>query len=315
MEQILLAYGLPKETVAAITILYKNTKVKVHSPEGDMEYFDIVAGVLRGDTLIPYHFIICLDYVLRTSIDKIKENDFELTKKRSKRYPAKTITNADYADEIVILANTPNQAETLLHSLERAAAGIGLHVNAHKTEYMCFNQTGNISTLEGTSLKLVDKFTNLGSSVSSTEKDINTQLTKALTALDKLSIIWKSNLTDKMKCSFFQAAVVSILLYGCTTWTLTKRLEKKLDGNYTRMLRAILDKSWRQHPTWHQLYGHLSPIMETIQVRRIRYAKQCWRSRGELISDVLLWTPTYSRAEAGRLARTYIEQLCGGYGM
>ena len=99
----------------------------------------------------------------------------------------------------------------------------------------------DISTLEGTSLKLVDKFTYLGSSVSSTEKDIDTRLTKAWTAIDKLSIIWKSNLTDKMKRSFFQAAVVSILLYGCTTWTLTKRLEKKIDGNYTRMLRAILN--------------------------------------------------------------------------
>ena len=166
MELILLAYGLPKETVAAIMIIYRNTKVKVRSPDGDTEYFDIVAG----DTVAPYLFIICLDYVLRTSIDKIRENGFELTKKRSKRYPAKTITDADNADDLGLLANTPNQAETLLHSLERAAAGIGLHVNAHKTEYMCYNQTGNITTLDGASLRLVDKFTYLGSSVSSTKK-------------------------------------------------------------------------------------------------------------------------------------------------
>ena len=105
---------------------------------------------------------------------------FELTKRRSKRYPAKTITDADYADDLAILANTPNQAETLLHSLERAAAGIGLHVNANKTEYMCYNQTGNIATLDGASLKLVNKFTYLGSSISSTEKDIDTRLTKAI---------------------------------------------------------------------------------------------------------------------------------------
>ena len=181
--------------------------------------------------------------MLRTTIDKIRENGFELTKKRSRRYPAKTITDADYADDIVILANTPNQAETQLHSLEQAAAGIGLHVNAHKTEYMCFNQTGDISTLDGSSLKLVDKFTYLGSSVSSTEKDIDTRLTKAWIAIDKLLIIWKSDLTDEMKRSFFQAAVVSIPLYGCTTWTLAKRLEKNLDGNYTRMLRAIMNNS------------------------------------------------------------------------
>ena len=117
-------------------------------------------------------------------------------------------------------------------------------------------------------------------------------------------------LTDKMKRSFFQAAVTSILLYGCTTWTLTKRLEKKLDGNYTRMLRAILNKSWRQHPTRHQLYGHLPPITKTIQVRRTRHAGHCWRSRDELIRDVLLWIPTHGRAKAGRPARTYIQQLC-----
>ena len=147
--------------------------------------------------------------------------------------------------------------------------------------------------LDGTSLKLVDKFTYLGSSVSSTEKDIDMQLTKAWTDIDKLSVIWKSDLTDKMKRSVFQAAVVSILLYRCTTWTITKQLEKKLDGNYTRMLRAILNKCWRQHPTKHQLYGQQPLITKTIQVRRTRYAGHCWRSRDELISDVLLCTPTY----------------------
>ena len=225
-------------------------------------------------------------------------------------HPAKTITDADYADDIAILANTHNQAETLLHSLEQAAAGIALDINAHKTEYMCYNQTGDISTLDRTPLKLEDKFTYLGSSVKSTEKDIDTRLTKAWTAINRLSIKWKSDLTDKMKCSFFQAAVASILLYGCTTSTLTKRLERKLDGNYTRMLRAILNKSWRQHPTRHQLYGHLPHITKTIKVRRTRHAGHCWRSRDELISDVLLWTPTHGRTKAGRPARTYSQQLC-----
>ena len=145
---------------------------------------------------------------------------------------------------------------------------IYMNIYIHMTIYVHSN-------MKITPLKLVDKFTYLGSSVASTEKDIDTRLTKAWTAINRLSIIWKSDLTDKMKHSFFLAAVVSILLYGCTTWTLTKRLEKKLDGNYTRMLRAILNKSWRQHPTRHQLYGHLSPITKTIQVRRTRHAGHC----------------------------------------
>ena len=171
---------------------------------------------------------------------------------------------------------------------------------------MCYNQIGDISTLDGTSLKLVDKFTYLGSSVSSTEKDFDTRLTKAWTAIDRLSIIWKSDLTDEMKCSFFQAEVVSILLYGCITWTLTKRQKKKLNGNYTRMLRAILNKSWRQHPTRHQLYGHLPPFTKTIQVRRTRHAGHCWRSKDELISDVLQWTPHMAKQKQDyQLEHTY----------
>ena len=117
MEKILLAFGLPKETIAVIMVLYKNTKVKVHSPDGDTD-FDVVTSVLQRDTLIPYLFIICLDYMLRMSIDLMKENGFKLAKERSRRYSAQTITDADYTDDIAFLANTPTQVDTLQHSLE-----------------------------------------------------------------------------------------------------------------------------------------------------------------------------------------------------
>ena len=155
------------------------------------------------------------------------------------------------------------QAKSLLHSLKWAAGGIGLHVNIDKTECMCFNEIGDISTLKGGPLKLVDKFTYLGSSVSSTKKEINIRLAKAWTAID----ICRSygSLTWLIKSSFFQVAVVSILLYGRTTWTLTKCMEKKLDSNCTKMLQAVLNKSWRQHLTKQQLHGHLPPITKTIK--------------------------------------------------
>ena len=125
--------------------------------------------------------IMCLEHLLI----KMKENGFKLAKERSRRYPAQTITDADYADDIALLANAPDQAETLLHSLESASAGISLHVNADKTEYICFTQRGDISALNSSSLKLVDKFTDLGSNVSSTETDINTRLAKAWTAIER----------------------------------------------------------------------------------------------------------------------------------
>ena len=286
-------------------MLYKNTKVKVCSPDGDTDYFDIVTGVPQGDTLASYLFIICLDYVLRMSIDLMKENCFKLAKER--RYAAQTITCADYTNDIVLQPNTPARAKTLLHSLERTAGGIVLYVNADKTEYMCSNQRGDIFTLKGVPLKLVDKFTYLGNSVSSTKNVINTWLPKAWTDIDRLSVIWKSDLTDKIKGNFFQAAVILMLLYGCIIWTLIKHMEKKLDGNYTRMLRGVLNKSWRQHPTKQQLYSHLPPIMKTIKVRQTRHVRNCWRNRDKLISDILLWTTSHGQAKSGQSPRTYIQ--------
>ena len=177
--------------------------------------------------------------------------------------------------------------------------------------YICFNQRGDIFTLNSSSLKLVDKFTYLGSNVSSTESDINTQLAKAWTTIDRLLVIWKSHLTDKIKCSFFQAVVILILLYGCTTWTLTKHMEKTLDSNYTRILQSILNKSWSQHPTKQQLYGHLPPI---TKVRQTRHAGHCQESGDELISDILLWIPSHRWAKSEQPARTYIQRLCADRG-
>ena len=101
MEKILLAYGILHETVKAIMMLYKNTKSMVRSPDGDTDFFDICVGVLQGDTLAPFLFILCLDYVLRNSIDKINHHGFTLEKTASRRHPAVKITDADYADDLV----------------------------------------------------------------------------------------------------------------------------------------------------------------------------------------------------------------------
>ena len=142
-------------------------------------------------------------------------------------------------------------------------------------------QKGIIFTLSGKPSKLVDKFLYLGSNISSSESDVNICLVKAWTAFDRLSITWKSDLSNKIKQDFSQAVAVSILIYGCTTWTLRKCMEKKLDGNYTRMLCVVLNKSWKQHPTKQQPYSHLPPIPLTTQVRQTRHAEHCWRSKDE----------------------------------
>ena len=142
----------------------------------------------------------------------MKENSFQLAKERSRRYPAQTITDVDYINDIALIANTPAQAESLLHSLEWAAGGIGLHITTDKTEYMCFNQRSNISTLKGGPLKLVDKFTYLGSSISSTENEINTWQAKPWTAIDWLLVIWKSDLINKIRQFFPNSSQVDTVI-------------------------------------------------------------------------------------------------------
>ena len=175
------------------------------------------------------------------------------------------MADTDYADYLALLANKPAHIESLLHSLAQAAKGIGFSVYTNKREQMCFKQKRTISTLSGIPLKLVDQFTHLGSNISSIEIDVNIRLVKELTTSERLSILWKFDLSDKMIRDFFQAVDVSILLFGCTKWTLTKHLEEKLDGNYERMLRAVLNNSWKQHPTKQQLYSYLTSISQAIK--------------------------------------------------
>ena len=310
MEKILLVYGLPKETVAAIMVLYKNTKSLVRSPDGDTKFFEILAGVLQGDTLAPFLFVICLDYVLRNSIDQFSEYGLTLSPKRSRRYPAKNITDADYADDIALIADNNTDAQKLLHLLEESAAIVGLHINATKTEYISYHQNDNpIDTINNTRLKRVNDFVYLGSNIASNEKDVFTRISKAWSALDRLKVIWKSNLSEEIKKNFFRAVVESVLLYGSSAWTLTKKLESKLDGTYTRMLCAVLNIHWSSHPTIVRLYGNLPRVSTILKERRTRFAGHCYRSKEEIISDVLLWTPAHGTCKAGRPHKTYVKQL------
>ena len=311
MKEILISYGIPKETVDAIMMLYQDTRSMVFSPDGDTEFFDITAGVLQGDTLAPFIFIICLDYVLRKALDKNKQLGFTLTKQKSRRFPAVKITDADYADDLAVLADILKDATTLLHNIEKTAKETGLYLNADKTEFICLNQEASegMKSLSGEKIKQVADFKYLGSYVASTERDVGIRIGKAWGALNQLDKIWKSNLPDNLKRNFFRAAVESVLTYGSISWTLTSQLEKKIDGAYTRMLRAALNRFWKDHPTNRELYSNIPAISKSIRQQRMRFAVHCWRSKEELVGDVLLWKPSHGKQSAGRPKKTYIDQM------
>ena len=154
---------------------------------------------------------------------------------------------------------------------------------------MCFNEDSIISPLNGKPLKFVDKLV----AISQTKIDDNIHIDKKWTPIGELKTVREVERPDRIKRKFFLPVIMLVLLYSCTTWSLRKRLRRKLDGNYTRMLHAILNKSKKKHPTKQQLYGHLPPISQTIQERRARHASHFWSSKNELTSDLLLWTPTH----------------------
>ena len=159
MLAILRAYGIPEQLVQSIGALYNNTTSTVRTADGDTDFFEVLAGVLQGDTLAPYLFVIVLDYVLRTSIDDNSELGFTLQQRLSSRYPAKKITDADFADDLSLLADTNRNAEQLLILLENAAEAVGLRVNYIKTNFMQFNQDrSSVNGKKGEELEAVHDF-------------------------------------------------------------------------------------------------------------------------------------------------------------
>ena len=147
MKIILSKYGFPSETVNAIMILYKKTRSMVRSPNDDTTFFEIITGILQSDTLAPFLFIICLNYILKNSLDCNRELGFTISKSKSSRYPAVNITYAYYTDDIALTTNVQSEENTLLLLIEEKANEIGLNINARKTEYIRFNKNEKTKTI------------------------------------------------------------------------------------------------------------------------------------------------------------------------
>ena len=319
LMDILRAYGIPEKIVKAIEVMYTNTRAKVLSPDGETDFFEILAGVLQGDTLAPFLFVIVIDYVLRRAVGGYEHLGLTLAEGRTSRLPrkvnmasqsGKSISDTGYADDLCMLSDTLQEAQELLTRVETAAAEVGLFMNEKKTEYMSFGLSGRpLASKSGADLKKVDDFLYLGSWVNTTERDLSVRIAQAWAASNKLDTIWKSRLCRDLKIQFFRATVESVLLYGAECWSLTKQQQKRLDGCYTRLLRASLNISWKQRLTNKVLYGSIPPISQTVRERRLRFAGHCSRAKDECISDVLLWRPRHGKRRVGRPAKTYVDLL------
>ncbi|KAI8481133.1 hypothetical protein Bbelb_411470 [Branchiostoma belcheri] len=187
--------------------------------------------------------------------------------------------------------------------LRRAPAGTGGQVNAY-----CSFVVGIIREASGT-LEKVEDFKYLGSHMESTAKDINSRKAAAWRACNKMDKIWKSDLSSKLKTRLFLSTVESVLLYGCEAWTFTPKLEKQLDGCYTRMLRRVHNVHWEQHLTNKELYAGLPKLTTKIRARRLRFAGHTLRNCREIASNLVLWSPAHGGRRPGRPPLTYPDVL------
>ena len=302
MFQILRAYSFPENIMQAVIAMYTDVKAKVVSPDGDTDFFKITAGVLQGDTLAPYLFVIVLDFALRRAIEgREEELGFTLHRRRSRRTGPKVVTDLDFADDIALLSDRVEQAKAMLESVETECAQVGLMINASKTKFMAYNINEEIElkTLDGTQIGQAltesgdQDFCYLGGWIDSSKRDFEVRKAIAWKSLHKMKDIWQSHLPRKMKVDLFRATTEVILGYGATTWTLTKRDEKALNGCYTRMLRMTLGINWRQHISNVDLYRDLPKLSTVIRSRRMGLAGHSFRESGTPVSMLVLLEPDH----------------------
>ena len=266
---------------------------------------------MQGDTLAPYLFIIVLDFALSKALEGREDLGFTLAPRRSRRHPAKTITDLDYADDLATLCDTIQDAQKLMYQLETAAAEVGLHINAKKTQCINFNQPagGILTALNGNVIKEVEDYKYLGAWISSTKKDFSTRRARAWDIAHKLKPLWTSRMPRSTKVGVLTAAVESVLMYGSESWTLTETLTKRLDGLYTRLLRFALNVSWKDKWTNARLYKGLPKLSDKLRVRRMKLAGHLVRHPEEAAHEVVLWEPLHGNSKRGAPEMNYVKLL------
>lgn len=313
LMKILRAYGIPNTIVDLIERMYTGTIAKVITADGLTAAFRILAGVMQGDTLAPYLFVIVIDYVM-TLVTSNGDMGFTTAPARSRRYPAERVTDADFADDLALLTDTLKDAQEMLDSLEKVAKTVGLTMNESKTKYLSINLTIDeqqevLKASNGSAIEKVEDFVYLGSWIASTEHDFFVRKAKAWASCHQMKNVWTSSLRRELKIRLFVATVESILLYGTETWTITKSLAKRIDGCYTRMLRMALNINWKEHRTNKEVYGDLPRVTHKIQQRRMRLAGHIVRHDDLIANKLVLWEPSHGRRSRGRPLLTYVDTL------
>ena len=319
MFAILRHYGIPAKVVDAIARMYCESKGAVLVGGKSSEPFDITTGVLQGDVLAPFLFIIVMDYVMSRSEQNFGFVYQPRTGTSSRGMPEKRINDQDYADDEALLENTIARANEQLtvHCLE--ARGVGLEINADKTEYMVINPQPNERDaqllLNGKPLKRVENFKYLGANLKSSAYDLACRRGQAWSAFWPLERIWRDkNIQQGLKLNIYKTAVLAVLFYGCETWTLTKSMETSIDGFGTNCLRVILGVKKIDHVTNAEIYERsgMRPLTCLVRERQLGYLGHILRrDDNEPSKTFALYELAHGRRPLGRPKLSYTRYVAG----
>jgi exonuclease III len=329
MFAILRHYGIPQKIVSAIRVLYDDSKSRVYVDGQLSEPFDISTGVLQGDVLAPFLFIIVIDYVSKLSAGEFgylthagsSTNSSGRSVRSTTRMIERRVNDLAFADDIALLENDASRAQGQLDALRTQAASVGLEINIKKTEQMRLNLQTDCTPppllIDNQPIEVVEEFKYLGSYMGSTDKDISARIALAKTAFAKLRPILSSRNGKpslSLKIRLFNAACVSILLYGCESWVLSTLQAHKLDAFARLCYRIILGINQSEtHTTNDQLYAIVNarPITSTIRDRQLQFTGHCLRMPEDEPSKIfVLYTSSLQQTHRrGPSRRSYLDQI------
>ena len=307
LVKILQANRIPQTIVDLIFLLHTDTRAQVITSDGMTDFFEIVVGVLQGDTLALYVFILVVDYCVRLVMEKYPYSGFTVTPAKNRRVKAQKIADTEFADNIALVTDTVKEADELMREVDEVVITVGLRMNESKTKYLVENIEcpDQIVSVGGKSIELVEDFVYLGGRIRNTEHDLLERKRKAWLACHSLLAVWKD-----LKIRLFTATVESVLLYGSKPWTRTKRLTKMVDGCYTRMLRMALNiAQYATRMKNSMLYGSQPKVSSKVTQRRLTLAGHAQRHPELTLHPLILWEPGHGLTRRGRPRLTYVDNL------
>jgi exonuclease III len=319
LGEVLAAYRVHPRLATGIMALYQDTSASVLTSDGVTDDFCTSSGVLQGDTLAPFLFVLLLDWVLRVAIPN--DSHGILVKRRvGRRVPERRISVLAYADDLALVSSSAAGAQAMLDSLVTTARRVGLAVNASKTEVLSVPGPHADILFESNPLPVCRSFVYLGGQVPSCAEDLTRRKRLAWSALARLRVVFASAaLSDGLRARLFSATVETVLLYNAVTWTLTSTLESELDAAHSHLLRAAFNVRWPERVRNIDLYRRagLRPPSTRLREERRTLAEEIIRSEEtcpQPLQRLLLWQPTQRQRRGQCLRRTFLEVLLEGAG-